>query len=71
MEKKKLVKTRQEETFLRSESELTSCFQAVVHAHTQRQLLHVINVLIIRNYLITKEQSQSKCGSKDTITSSF
>lgn len=67
----KLVKTRQEETLPRSHSELTSCFRAVVRAHTQLQLLHIINVLIIHNYLITKEESQSKCSSKDTETSSF
>lgn len=67
----KLVKTRQGETLPSSHSELTSCFRAVVRTHTQLQLLHIINVLIIHNYLITKEESQSKCSSKDIETSSF
>lgn len=65
----KMVKTCQREKFHRSNSELTSCCQAVVHTHThthtQLQLLHVINVLIIHNYLITKGGSEGECIRKD------
>lgn len=59
-------------------SELTCWFRAMVCAthtfsstHTPLQLLHVINVLIIQNYLITKRGSQSKCSSKDIKIHSF
>ena len=41
------------------------------HTHNQLQLLHVINVLIIHNYLITKGESYSKCISKDIKIGSF
>lgn len=52
------MKTHQGEKFHGSNSEFTSCFQAVVYTHTQLQLLHIINVLIIHNYPITKGESQ-------------
>lgn len=58
-------------------SELTCWFQEMVcahtlsSAHTHLQLLHIINVLIIHNYLITKRGRQSKCSSKDIKICSF